>query len=123
MIVHRATLIPGDGIGPEITAATLRVVEATGVRIEWDEQLGSVAALDRVGTPLPDATVESIRKTRVALKGPLTTPVGTGFRSEAATRIRAALHATLSDGDTRTPDLGGHATTTNFADAVLRRLG
>ena len=74
-------MIPGDGIGPEITAATLRVLKAAGATFEIDEQLGGVTALEQAGDPLPDATIESIRKTRLALKGPLTTPVGTGFRS------------------------------------------
>jgi isocitrate dehydrogenase (NAD+) len=77
----RATLIRGDGIGPEIMDATLSVLGAAGVRMEWDEQLAGVAAVEEAGTPLPDSTVESIRQTGVALKGPLTTPVGTGFRS------------------------------------------
>jgi len=77
----RVTLIPGDGIGPEITDATLRVLDAAGAAIEWDRQLGGMAALDEVGDPLPDATIESLRRTGVALKGPLTTPVGKGFRS------------------------------------------
>jgi isocitrate dehydrogenase (NAD+) len=75
------TLIPGDGIGPEITAATLKVLEATGLRFNWDEELAGMAAVAATGTPLPDATVESIRKNGVALKGPLTTPIGTGYRS------------------------------------------
>jgi isocitrate dehydrogenase (NAD+) len=75
------TLIPGDGIGPEITAQTVKVLEATGLRFRWDEELAGVAAVDATGTPLPDATVESIRRNGLALKGPLTTPVGTGFRS------------------------------------------
>ncbi|MDH5643394.1 MAG: isocitrate/isopropylmalate family dehydrogenase [Gemmatimonadota bacterium] len=76
-----ATLIPGDGIGPEITEATLHVLEAVGADFDWDRQLGGVTALEEAGVPLPDATVESIRHTRLALKGPLTTPVGSGFRS------------------------------------------
>jgi isocitrate dehydrogenase (NAD+) len=75
------TLIPGDGIGPEITAQTIKVLEATGLRFNWEEELAGVAAVDATGTPLPDATVESIRRNGLALKGPLTTPVGTGFRS------------------------------------------
>ncbi len=75
------TLIPGDGIGPEITRATRQVLEATGIRFIWDEQLAGMAAVEAAGTPLPDATLDSIRRTRLALKGPLTTPVGTGFRS------------------------------------------
>ncbi|HEX5632093.1 MAG TPA: isocitrate/isopropylmalate family dehydrogenase, partial [Gemmatimonadales bacterium] len=81
MTTYHATLIRGDGIGPEISAATLGAIEATGVRIEWEDELAGMAAVDATGTPLPDATVESIRRTRLALKGPLTTPVGTGFRS------------------------------------------
>ena len=78
---HSVTLIPGDGIGPEITAATRKVLEATGLRFDWDTQLAGMAAVDKHGDPLPDATVDSIRRTRLALKGPLTTPVGTGYRS------------------------------------------
>ncbi len=80
-MTYDVTLIPGDGIGPEITAETVKVLEATGLRFNWDEELAGVAAVDATGTPLPDATVESIRKNSLALKGPLTTPVGIGFRS------------------------------------------
>jgi isocitrate dehydrogenase (NAD+) len=80
-MTYDVTLISGDGIGPEITEQTVRVLEATGLHFHWDEELAGMAAVDATGTPLPDATVESIRKNRVALKGPLTTPVGTGFRS------------------------------------------
>ena len=81
MTTYDVTLIPGDGIGPEITAQTVKVLEATGLRFDWDEELAGMAAVDATGTPLPDATLESIRKNPLALKGPLTTPVGTGFRS------------------------------------------
>jgi isocitrate dehydrogenase (NAD+) len=80
-MTYDVTLIPGDGIGPEITAQTVKVLEATGLRFHWDEELAGMAAVDATGTPLPDATVESIRKNGLALKGPLTTPVSTGFRS------------------------------------------
>jgi isocitrate dehydrogenase (NAD+) len=80
-MTYDVTLIPGDGIGPEITAETMKVLKATGVRFNWDEELAGMAAVDATGTPLPDATVDSIRKNALALKGPLTTPVGTGFRS------------------------------------------
>ena len=80
-MTYDVTLIPGDGIGPEITAQTVKVLEATGLRFNWDEELAGMAAVEATGTPLPDATVESIRKNGLALKGPLTTPVGTGFRS------------------------------------------
>ncbi len=90
------TLIPGDGIGPEITEVTTRLIEATGLTIEWDRQLAGVAALDAVGTPLPDATIASVRENRVVLKGPLTTPVGTGFRSvNVALRREFDLYANL----------------------------
>jgi isocitrate dehydrogenase (NAD+) len=76
-----ATLIPGDGIGPEITEQTVRMLDATGLKFNWQYELAGVSAVDATGTPLPDATIESIRRTRLALKGPLTTPIGTGFRS------------------------------------------
>jgi isocitrate dehydrogenase (NAD+) len=78
---YDVTLIPGDGIGPEITAQTVKVLKAIGLRFSWDEELAGMAAVDATGTPLPDATIESIRKNALALKGPLTTPIGTGFRS------------------------------------------
>ena len=76
-----ATLIPGDGIGPEITAAVVDVLDALGAPFAWDTQQGGMAALQEQGDPLPEATIASIRRTRLALKGPLTTPVGGGFRS------------------------------------------
>ena len=78
---HRVTLIPGDGIGPEVAGAARRVVEATGVEIDWDVREAGAAVMQREGTPLPDHVLEAIRKSRTALKGPITTPVGTGFRS------------------------------------------
>src|SRR5207248_2904842 len=78
---HRVTLIPGDGVGPELSEATRRVLEATGVQFEWDVQDAGVDVMDRYGTPLPEHVLESIRRTKVAIKGPITTPVGTGFRS------------------------------------------
>ncbi|HEX9235250.1 MAG TPA: isocitrate/isopropylmalate dehydrogenase family protein, partial [Actinomycetota bacterium] len=80
-MAHRITLIPGDGIGPEVAEAALRVVEAAGVEVEWDVQDAGAAVMEREGTPLPDRVLDSIRGTRTALKGPVTTPVGTGFRS------------------------------------------
>jgi isocitrate dehydrogenase (NAD+) len=80
-MTYEATHIPGDGIGPEITVETVRVLEATGLTFHWEEELAGMAAVEATGTPLPDATVDSIRRTHLALKGPLTTPVGTGFRS------------------------------------------
>ncbi|HEV8599230.1 MAG TPA: isocitrate/isopropylmalate dehydrogenase family protein [Gemmatimonadales bacterium] len=80
-MTRAVTLIPGDGIGPEITEQTLRVVEAAGARLRWDTQQAGMAAVSAGGDPLPEATLESIRRHQVALKGPLTTPVGAGFRS------------------------------------------
>lgn len=76
-----ATLIRGDGIGPEISAAAIAVLDALDAPFDWDEQQAGMTAFDAVGTPLPEATLDSIRETRLALKGPLTTPVGEGFRS------------------------------------------
>jgi isocitrate dehydrogenase (NAD+) len=78
---HRVTLIPGDGTGPEIAEATRRVLEATGVKFDWDVQHAGVDVMEEFGTPLPDQVLESIRANKVAIKGPITTPVGTGFRS------------------------------------------
>ncbi len=102
--LRAATLIRGDGIGPEISSATLRVLDAVGAGFEWDEQTAGVGALESVGTPLPDATVESFRKTRLALKGPLTTPVGTGFRSvNVALRKAFDLYANVRPAKTIVP--------------------
>jgi isocitrate dehydrogenase (NAD+) len=78
---HRVTLIPGDGIGPEVSAAARSVVEATGVHIDWEIQEAGAGVMEREGTPLPDHVIEAIQDTRTAIKGPITTPVGTGFRS------------------------------------------
>jgi isocitrate dehydrogenase (NAD+) len=78
---HRITLIPGDGTGPEITDAMVRVVEATGVKIEWDIVNAGAEVYEREGTVLPEAVLDSLKKNRVGIKGPITTPVGTGFRS------------------------------------------
>ena len=78
---YRITLIPGDGTGPELTKATRRVLDATGVNIEWEIQHAGVDVMEEKGTPLPDQVLESIRRNKVALKGPITTPIGTGFRS------------------------------------------
>jgi isocitrate dehydrogenase (NAD+) len=78
---HRITLIPGDGTGPEITEATVRVVEATGAQIEWDIVNAGAEVYEKDGTVLPEAVLNSLKKNRVGIKGPITTPVGTGFRS------------------------------------------
>jgi isocitrate dehydrogenase (NAD+) len=93
---HRVTLIPGDGTGPELTEATRRVLEATGVELEWDVRQAGVDVMEEFGTPLPDETLESVRRNRVALKGPITTPIGTGFRSvNVALRHELELYACL----------------------------
>src|SRR5436853_4086715 len=78
---HRITLIPGDDIGPEVAAAVVRVIEASGVQIEWEEHLAGQQALDKFGKTLPDELIESIQRNKVGLKGPITTPVGKGFTS------------------------------------------
>jgi len=100
------TLIPGDGIGPEITDAVLRILDRAGTDIVWDRQLGGMAALEATGDPLPGETLESVRRHRVVLKGPLTTPVGTGFRSvNVALRKEFDLYANVRP--TRTIIPGG----------------
>jgi isocitrate dehydrogenase (NAD+) len=87
---HKVTLIPGDGIGTEITSAVVRIIEAAGVGIEWDSYIAGAEALTRFGDPLPQPVLDSIRQNRVALKGPLTTPVGSGFAS-VNVRLRKTL--------------------------------
>ncbi len=104
--VREATLIAGDGIGPEITEATLHVLDALGVRFDWDEEYGGMSAVEKAGTPLPNATLDSIRRTKLALKGPLTTPVGGGYRSvNVALRQEFDLYANVRP--TKTIVLGG----------------
>lgn len=93
---YKVTLIPGDGTGPEITEATQRVLEATGVEFEWDIGIIGAKAQDSFGTPLPGHILESIKRNKVALKGPVTTPIGTGFRSvNVALRKSLDLYACL----------------------------
>ncbi len=84
------TLITGDGIGPSISSATVRILEAAGADIDWDPQVAGMAGVAKFGDPIPDATLDSIKRTRIALKGPLETPVGEGFRS-----INVALRKTF----------------------------
>ncbi|MBM7854283.1 isocitrate dehydrogenase (NAD+) [Desulfohalotomaculum tongense] len=94
--MHNVTLIPGDGIGPEITTAARRVIDASGVNINWEVVEAGAAMIERYGTPLPRYVIESIKKNKVALKGPLTTPVGKGFRSVNVTlRKELNLYANL----------------------------
>ncbi len=93
-MAHKITLIPGDGTGPEITEATRRVIDATGVSIDWEIKEAGVDVMDKYGTPLPDEVLESIRRNKVALKGPITTPIGKGFRSvNVAMRKELDLYA------------------------------
>src|SRR5947208_5355726 len=87
---HRITLIPGDGIGPEVAAAVVRIIEASGVEIEWEEHIAGQQALDKFGKTLPDELIESIQRNKVGLKGPITTPVGKGFTS-----VNVGLRKTL----------------------------
>ncbi|HEY2777837.1 MAG TPA: isocitrate/isopropylmalate dehydrogenase family protein [Gaiellaceae bacterium] len=95
-MAHRVTLIPGDGTGPELTEATRRVLEATGVAFDWDVREAGVDVMESTGTPLPDETLASIRANKIALKGPITTPIGTGFRSvNVALRHELGLYACL----------------------------
>ena len=95
-VAHAVTLIPGDGTGPELTEATRRVLEATGVGFEWDVQEAGIDVMESAGTPLPEETLASIRRNGVALKGPITTPIGTGFRSvNVALRHELGLYACL----------------------------
>src|ERR687891_2766742 len=90
-MAHRVTFIPGDGTGPEIAEATRRVLEASGAELEWEVQQAGADVMDEYGgNPLPDHVLESIKRNGVALKGPITTPIGTGFRS-----VNVALRKTL----------------------------
>jgi isocitrate dehydrogenase (NAD+) len=89
MTTH-VTLIPGDGIGPSISAATTRILDAASADISWDTQLAGLAGVARYGDPIPDSTLDSIKRTKLALKGPLETPVGEGYRS-----INVALRKTF----------------------------
>jgi isocitrate dehydrogenase (NAD+) len=95
-VAHRVTLIPGDGVGPELSEATRRVLEGTGVEFDWDVQDAGADVMDKYGTPLPEPVLESIRTNGVAIKGPITTPVGGGFRSvNVALRKELDLYACL----------------------------
>lgn len=100
----RATLIAGDGIGPEVTKATVEVLDALGRPFEWDERMAGLAAAEEGSDPLPQATLDSIRRNRLALKGPLTTPIGGGFRSvNVRLREEFKLYANLRPAKTIIP--------------------
>ncbi|HXY72947.1 MAG TPA: isocitrate/isopropylmalate dehydrogenase family protein [Actinomycetota bacterium] len=95
-MAYSVTLIPGDGVGPELSEATRRVLEGTGVEFDWDVEEAGADVMEQAGTPLPDNVLESIRRNKVAIKGPITTPVGTGFRSvNVALRKELDLYACL----------------------------
>lgn len=95
-MAYNITLIPGDGVGPEVTEAVRRVLEATGIAFQWDLAYAGADVIEKYGTPLPDLVLESIRKNKVALKGPVTTPVGSGFRSvNVALRRELDLYACI----------------------------
>jgi isocitrate dehydrogenase (NAD+) len=87
---HRITLIPGDGIGPEVSAAVVQIIEATGVQVQWETHYAGAQALEKFGTTLPQELLDSIKRNKVALKGPITTPVGKGFTS-----VNVGLRKTL----------------------------
>lgn len=94
--MHRLTLIPGDGIGPEITAAVTEIIKAAGVEIDWDVQTAGADVAEKEGVPLPERVIESIKKNKVALKAPVTTPIGKGFRSvNVALRKALDLYANV----------------------------
>jgi isocitrate dehydrogenase (NAD+) len=94
LAAHRVTLIPGDGVGPEVSEATRRVLDATGVEFDWDVQDAGLSVMEKYGTPMPDHVLESIRRNKVAIKGPLTTPIGKGIRSvNVALRKELDLYA------------------------------
>jgi isocitrate dehydrogenase (NAD+) len=93
-MAHKVTMIPGDGVGPELSEATMRVLDAAGVGIEWEVLQAGQNVMEEFGTPLPDHVLESIRRNKVAIKGPITTPVGKGFRSvNVALRKELDLYA------------------------------
>ena len=95
-MAYKITLIPGDGTGPEITEVTAKAVEAAGVKIDWEIAHAGVDIMEKEGTPLPQSTLDSIARNKVALKGPITTPIGTGFRSvNVAIRKELDLYSCL----------------------------
>lgn len=115
---HKITLIPGDGIGPEITEATVKVIEASGVDIEWERHEAGIPAFQKSGVPVPDELIESIKINKVALKGPTTTIVGKGFRSANVTlRQKLDLYANLRP----VKSIGGVSTRFQKVDLVIVR--
>ena len=118
MATYQVSLIPGDGIGPEVTEATRRVLEATGLTFEWDYRDAGLDALEKHGDVLPEATLESVRRNGIGLKGPITTPVGSGFRSvNVGLRQALSLYANLRPGKT----IPGVQSTFDDIDLVIVR--
>ncbi len=118
MATYQVSLIPGDGIGPEVTEATRRVLEATGLTFEWDYCDAGLDALEKHGDVLPEATLESVRRNGIGLKGPITTPVGSGFRSvNVGLRQALSLYANLRPGKT----IPGVQSTFDDIDLVIVR--
>ncbi len=113
-MAYDVTLIPGDGIGPELTEATRRVLEASGVKFNWDVVNAGLDVIEEYGTPLPEKVLSSIRKNRVALKGPITTPVGYGFRS-----VNVAMRKTLDLYSCLRPCKSYKGTPTRFDDVDI----
>src|SRR2546423_12000708 len=98
-MAHTITLIPGDGIGPEVSSAVVRIIESAGAQISWETKYAGAQALEKFGSTLPDDLLESIKRNRVALKGPITTPVGKGFTSvNVGLRKALDLYANLRPG-------------------------
>ena len=89
--MHRITLIPGDGIGPEVASAVVSIIEATGVEIEWEEHIAGQAALDKYGVTLPNELIESIKRNKVGLKGPITTPVAKALLQSTSDCARPSI--------------------------------
>ena len=89
-MVHKITLVTGDGIGPEVTAAARKIIDASGVGIDWEVVEAGAGVIAQYGTPLPEHVIETIRRNKIALKGPITTPVGKGFKS-----VNVTLRQTL----------------------------
>src|SRR5215218_6685516 len=118
MATYDVTLIPGDGIGPEVTEATRRVLESIGIRFDWEYQQAGMIAHEQTGDTLPQATLESIRNNKIGLKGPITTPIGGGFRSvNVGLRQALGLYANLRPGKT----IKGVQSTFDDIDLVIVR--
>src|SRR5205809_5816531 len=117
-MTHTVTLIPGDGIGPEVTEAVVRILNASGVAIEWEEHPAGLLAFERSGQTLPVALIDSIRRNKVALKGPVTTPIAQGFTSvNVGLRKALDLYANLRP----VTNLPGVATRFQDVDLVIVR--